>query len=514
MADKYDVIVIGAGHNGLAAATMLAKLGRRVIVVERRDVTGGLCAGEEFHPGYRTPGLLHDTAGLRLAICDALGLHEHGLQLDDGPPSYFTPQRDGNGLLLHHDTGAAASEIAEHSQKDADAYARFREFIVKVRKVVEPTLNEPPLDVVSLTTVHMVNMLKHGLSMRRLGGRDMMELLRVPPMCVADWLREWFESELLCASMASRGIEGTWCGPWSPGTASNLLVWESTARKSVSGGAAALAESLERAARFREVEIRTGAGVENVRVKDGAVLGVTLTGGEEIDAAVVASTCDPKTTFLGLLDAKHIPHALETRAQAYRQRGTTAKVHLALNKPLEFACRPGYAIEFARTGEKLDDQERAFDAVKYRQMSERPLLDIYVPSIARPESAPDGHATVSILVHFAPYELDGGWDDTARERLGDAVVKELESYAPGVSSSIVAREVLTPVDIESRYGVVQGHIHHGEHSIDQWITRPTLETAGYATPIDGLYICGSGTHPGGGVTCAPGVLAAKKIASR
>lgn len=513
MSERYDVIVVGGGHNGLTAAAMLARLGRKVVLVERRDVVGGMCAGEEFHAGYRSPGLLHDTACVRPAIADALSLHEHGLEFLDGPVSYFTPQQEGDGLLLHHDVDAAATELAKQSDKAAEAYRKFRDFTHKVRRVVEPTLNEPPIDLVSLTTVHMVNMLKHGLSMRRLGGRDMMELLRVPPMCVADWTREWFDSELVCAALAGRALEGTWCGPWSPGTASNLLVWECTARRSVKGGAAALAHSLERAARHFGVEIRCGDAVESIRVKNNQVLGVKLAGGETIDAAAVASSCDPKTTFLELLDPRHVAHKLDTNVRAFRQRGTTAKVNLALNGPLKFSCRPELAVEHARTGETLDDQERAFDAVKYRQMSERPLLDIHVPTVSNPDMAPAGHAVASILVHFAPYALEGGWNDTARERLGDLVVAELERYAPGVSSTIVAREVLTPADIEQRYGATGGHIHHGEHSIDQWITRPTLETSGYSTPIAGLYLCGSGSHPGGGVTCSPGGLAAKVIAS-
>ena len=510
---SFDVIVIGAGHNGLTTACLLAKKGRRVLVLERRDVTGGLCAGEEFHPGYRSPGLLHDTACIRPAVVDTLQLTAHGLELID-EPAVFSPQRDGRGLLLHSDAAAAASEIAVHSEKDANAYHAFRVFLEKVRGLVEPVLNDPLPDLESVSAGGMFGLLRHGLSFRSLGRKHMMELFRVPPMCVADWLREYFETELLNASLATPAILGTWCGPWSPGTAANLIIRECTARRAVRGGGAALVGSLESAARSLGVDIRTASGVERIDVKKGSVSGVTLAGGETIDGRAVVSSLDPKSTFLSLVRPHDIQHKFEHRVQMWRMRGTTAKVHLAVNRPLEFASRPDLRAEHIRTGEELDQLERAFDAVKYRRFSERPLLDIYVPTVSRPGDAPSGHDVVSVLAHFVPYQLDGGWNDEMRERVGDAVVAELETYAPGVTSSIVAREVLTPSDIEFRYGVTGGHVHHGEHALDQLITRPTLETTRYATPIAGLFLCGAGTFPGGGITCAPGALAAREVAAR
>ncbi len=510
----YDVIVIGAGHNGLTTAALLCKKGRSVVVIERRDVVGGLCAGEEFHPGYRSPGVLHDTACVRPGVVDALRLGEHGLEFDPHPSAVFLAQRDGEGFLLSDDTGTTVGEIERHSTLDAGRYQDYRRFIERVRGVVGPVLNEVPSDIYELPAGAMVELARQGLALRALGSRDMMQLLRVPPMCVADWMRDWFETELLCAGMSAPAILGTWCGPWSPGTAANLLVRECTAGRTVTGGGAALVHSLERAARDLGVEIRTGVAVERIGVKNGTVTGVVLAGGEEITAGAVVSSCDPVTTFLGLFAAGELPHALEARITKYRMRGTTAKVHLALSRPLSFAGRPDLEVEYARTGETLDDQERAFDAVKYRRFSEQPLLDIYVPGVSRSGFAPDGHASVSILVHFAPHQLDGGWNNDARERLGDAVVAELDAIAPGTSSAIVAREVLTPADIAERYGVTGGHVHHGEHGLDQLITRPTPETSRYATPIRGFYLCGGGSHPGGGITCAPGALAARVVSVR
>lgn len=509
MADgsKYDVIVIGAGHNGLTAACMLAKRGRKVLVAERRDVVGGMCAAEEFHPGYRGAGLLYDTSCVRSGVVDALNLTQHGLELVPVPPLFLA---EGDGLLLEHDPAAAAAELSRVSAHDAEQYREFHAFIGRIRRVVEPLLNDVPPDLIDTAALGLTGMAKaakRGLAIRRLGRRDMMDLMRVPPMCVADWLNEYFETDALKATLALTAITGTWCGPWSPGTAANLMLWACTADRAVKGGPPALIAALAGAAKEAGVEIRTGAEVERIKVVKGAAQGVVLAGGEEVAAGAVASSCDPKTTFLGLAGRTDIAHAVQRRVQSYRVRGTTAKVNLALNKPLSFAARPDAVFEFARTGADLDTLERAFDPVKYRRFSERPILDIYQPA----GHAPTGHAVASILVHFAPYDLEGGWGDDQRERLSDAVVAELARVAPGVESTIVAREVITPRDIEVRYGASGGHVHHGEHGLDQLLARPTIDAARYRTPIANLYLCGSGSHPGGGVTCAPGALAAGVI---
>ncbi len=507
----HDVIVIGAGHNGLTAACLLAKKGRRVLVLERRDVIGGLCAGEEFHPGYHTAGLLHDTTAVRAGVVDSLRLHEHGLELEP-VPAVFVPQAEGNGLLLSHDPAQAAAEIQRVSERDAGSYRDFHALMARLGKVITPLLNAVPPDMLNPEGFGgMLGLARQALSVKRLGQKDMMELMRVPAMCVADWLNEWFETDALKVALSARAIDGMWAGPWSPGTAANLMLWMCNAGRAVKGGPAALVLSLERASRNLGVEVRTGAAVVGILVSKGRAGGVVLSGGEEISAATVVSSCDPKTTFLSLLGPTDISHAAAARAANFRMRGTTAKVNLALNKPLSFASRPDAGFEFIRTGADLDTQERAFDAVKYRRFSERPLLDIYVPDVSRPDRAPQGHSVASILVHFAPRELDGGWTDEQRERLGDGVVSELERVAPGMSSSIVAREVLTPADIEERYGVTGGHIHHGEHALDQLLARPTIDAARYSTPVENLFLCGSGSHPGGGVTCAPGALAAGVI---
>ena len=519
MIDRYDVIVIGAGHNGLTAACMLARAGRRVLVLEKNATIGGLCAPEEFHKGYTAPGILHDTAQLRTRILDDIHLDEHGLDLRPPEPTLFAG-RNGDGVVVRlGDVGATAAEIARVSPNDAKRWVDYRVFIERARDLIEPLLAEAPPDMERLGTFGFGNVgglplgtaNRTAKALRKFGRKDIAGLLRIPPMCVADWLNEWFESDIVKGGLAHGAIQASWAGPWSPGTAGNLLLLECSTRNSVVGGAAGLTTALERAARQYGVKIRTEAEVTRIRLDGDRVEGVELGSGETFEARVVASSADPRTTFLKLVAPATLPMAFEQRVMALRARGTSAKVHLALDRPLEFAAKPGERIARARTTGSLDDLERAFDPVKYRAASERPLLDIFVPTVERPEMAPDGGDVVSLLVHFTPFDLDGGWTDDAREQLGDAAVAELERVAPGVKKAVVARQVLTPADLAERFGIAGGHIHHLEPSLDQLVMRPTMSTMRYATPLRGLYLCGSGSHPGGGVTCAPGALAADAI---
>ncbi|MFQ5489954.1 MAG: phytoene desaturase family protein [Phycisphaerae bacterium] len=508
---RYDVVVIGGGHNGLTAAALLARRGRKVLLVERHEAVGGLAVGDEFHPGHVSAGLHHETCCVSPGVVDALKLEQHGLQMLDGPMAVFAPQRDGPGLLLHHDADQAANEIAAHSPADARRYAQFRAFLDRVGGVIRRWQHEAPPPIMGQGLSGLMPMLSRGWALRRLGRRDMTELLRIVPMCVADWLNEWFETELIRCLLAGPALAGDFVGPWSPGTNLNLLRREVCASRSVVGGPMGLVEALARAAERYGVEVRTATAVKRIRVAGGRVEGVTLADDEPVDAALVMSSCDPKRTFLEWVDGRHLETAFQERVSHYRMRGTTAKVDLALRGPLRFSCRPDLEVVYARTGESIDGMEQAFDAVKYGRFSEEPSLDVFVPSAVRPGMAPDGHTVVSIAAHFAPYMLDDGWTDRLAERLGDAVVKTLARYAPKLEGQIVSRRVMTPCDIEARYGLTHGHLHHGEQGLDQLLVRPTPETARYGTPIEGLYLGGSGSHPGGGLTCLPGSLAAATI---
>jgi phytoene dehydrogenase-like protein len=508
---RGDVIVIGAGHNGLACALLLARGGRKVVVLERRDRIGGIAASEEFHPGYRSAGLFAEANRVLPTTLTRLGLEAHGLSVRPERPGILALGSGGKGIFIDGDVGRASAGLRSASPRDAEAYPRFRAALDKYAEILRSFLSEPALDLVKIESNGPLDMLRRAWRVRRLGKSEMLELLRLPAMSVADLLSEWFETDLLKAALALPAISGTWLGPRSPSTALNYLLWEATAGPGVAGGGPALVAALEKAARAAGVEIRTSATVERVRVADGGVRGVTLTGGEEIAAATVAAACDPKQALLSLLEPGTIPYRAERRIGGFRTRGTTAQVLLALTAPPRFAARPDGSTELARTGAHLDDLERAFDAIKYRRMSETPILEIHVPSVGTPGLAPTGGAVVSILVHFAPYELEGGWNEAVRERLGDLVVAMLERHAPGLAKSVAGRQVLTPVDLAARYALPQGHPHHGEHSLDQWLVRPTPECGRYATPVPGLFLCSSGVHPGGGLTCGPGTLAADAI---
>ncbi len=511
MSKKHDVIVIGAGHNGLTAAAFLAQKGKRVMVVERREIIGGLAAGHEFHPGYRSTGILHDTAGVRRWVVDGLRLEEHGLTIHPDPPPVFVPERDGSGLQLWRDPDAAAQELSLHSARDADRYREYRAFLHRVAPVMRLLLDRPPPEIFESGFGDLFDLGRSALALRMLGKRDMMEVLRIVPMRVADYLGEWFDTELVKAALAGPAIYSTWTGPWSPGSNLNLLLDEAQSAGPVKGGPQALVAALERAAEALGVEIRTGTEVERLELRHNKVVGIRLRGGDLLEATTVAASCDPKHLFLELLPSGSSPRQSERNIVNYRARGTTAKVNLALSGYPKLAGRPDLTPAVIRTGETIDELERAFDPVKYGQFSEEPVLDIQVPTIESPELAPAGHHVFSILVSFAPYDLKGGWNVERKAELYQRVIAGLARYAPDLEAAIVGSEVLSPADLESRYGLSGGHLHHGEHSTDQLVVRPTPECARYGTPFEGLFLCGSGSHPGGGITCAPGALAARTM---
>ena len=510
--NAYDVIVIGAGHNGLTAAAQLAKLGRKVLVLERRRTIGGLAAGEEFHPGYHTAGVLHDSGQVRAQVIKSLDLKSHGLEIISGRPSVLALDPEDQGMLLGSKERRTAKEINYYSPQDAGQYRQYRKFIKHVAGPINRIFNRLPPATDSPNGRTLWDLFKTGFALRRLGKSTMLDLMRIAPMCVADWLNEWFDNNRLKAALAASGLSGNFAGPWSPGSAFNLLLWECVAKNSLKGGPRSLIAALEKAVLSQGGEIRTDSEVNEIRVDKGQIKAVVLKDGEPIQAAIVAASCDPRHTFLDLVPGNQVENWQERRMQHIRGMGTTAKVNLALKSLLEFNGRSGEKIAFARTGHHLDHIEKAFDACKYGRFSIDPILDIYIPTVFNPDLAPAGHSVVSIVVHFVPYRLKKRWDRHEIEKLGDTIVNTVERYARGLSDAIVARQVLTPLDLEQRYGLVNGHILHGEHALDQLILRPTPECARYRTPIKGLYLCGSGSHPGGGITCGPGALAASVIA--
>lgn len=507
-----DIIVIGGGHNGLTAAGLLAKSGRKVVLLERANFLGGVAAGIELTPGYRVPSLLHETGSVDRRVIEELSLHSHGLSLRSADPPVFSPGPKGDpGVLL-----GAGEEESGLSDGDRAQLRKFRSFLERVGEALSPVFHRFAPDIESLGWGDLVGLAKSGLSLRRLGREDLEDFLRAGPMCVADWLNEWFESDRLKAMLAGVAIRGTFTGPWSPGSA--LQLFYQAARREhagVSGGGEVLVRALEKSAVAHGVEVQTGAEVERIKVSRGAVTGVTLTSGESFGADLVLCCCDPKRAVLGLLNPVDVPVEFGEEVGNIRTRGTTAKLHLALKAPLEFSSRPGESFERVRIGDHVDDIERAFDAAKYGESSKRPHLDLWIPTVSDPTLAPRGHHVVSILIHYAPYFRKGGWDEKARETLESAAMKRLEEVAPGVGSKVVGSELLTPRDLEERYGLTEGHIDHGEHALDQLVfLRPCSTCRRSATPVDGLFLGSSGTHPGGGISGTPGYLAARSILVR
>lgn len=521
-----DVIVIGGGHNGLVAATLLARAGRKVVVLERSDRAGGCARTGAIAPGFRGPTLAH-AAAIDPAIVRTLGLERHGLQIVRPAADVCAVARDGRALVLWHDAARAARSIQDHSAADATRYPAFLASVANISRVLRSVCETPPPSIDDPSAGDVLKLLATGRAFRRLGKADAYRLLRWMPMAVADLASEWFESEPLRAVVAAGGILGSFLGPWSAGSAAVLLLLGAgeghpiASGCPVKGGTGAVAEALAAAARQAGVELRTDAEVAGISVENGTATGVTLASGETVAAGAVLSNLDPKRTLLDLVGPMHLAPELVRRVQNIRAHGTLAKVNFAVARlpPLTALAALGEAERAAamsgriRLAHEVDDIERAFDAAKYGAFSERPWVELTLPSLADPDLAPAGQHVVSAYVQYAPYRLRGTTWDAERDRLADAATAVIEQAAPGFTASIVGRETITPLDLERRYGLTGGHIFHGELALDQFfVTRPLLGWARYATPIRGLYLCGSGAHPGTGLNGRTGALAAQTIA--
>ena len=516
-------IVIGGGHNGLAAAFYLAKAGLKPIVLEQRDHIGGAALTGELHPGFRCPTLAHHTSVWSDVVLE-MGLGGHGLEFLTPHVEVFAPGHDGRALVLYDDAQRTADAMRRAHSRDAQAYPAYRTAMQHVSSVLASLFSSPPPGIDQPSAGDLWRLLKTGRRFRALGRRDGYRLLRWAPMPVADLTREWFESELLCASIAGPALSGTMMGPRSAGSGLVLLMQEAnrllSSRKSrVRGGPGALTMAMAAAARAAGAEIRTGMPVERIVVRHERVAGV-LAGGEELTAATVVSAVDPKTTFLRLMDPVDLTPDFITKIRNYRSSGTLAKINLALvalpnfEGPVEAGhCVPSEVLSGRiHIGPGLDYLERAFDHVKYGEMSSEPWLDITIPSILDPDLAPAGAHVMSIYVHYAPYRLrDGAWA-AMKGTLLDRVLKTLERYAPGISALVVAAQTITPAEMETDFGLWGGHPFHGELALDQLFTmRPLLGYGRYDSPIGGLHLCGAGTHPGGFMTGASGRLASAEI---
>ena len=521
MAVPRDVVIIGGGHNGLVTAFYLAKAGYKPLILERRPQTGGAAITEEFHPGFRCSTLAHSAGPIRPEIVRDLQLEKHGLKLIKPEVNVASLSPDGRALVLYDDPKKSAEEIGKFSAKDAAKYFEFQQSLQKIGKAMNAALALTPPNIDDPSRRDLWGMLQTGRAIRHLGKRDMYRLLRWGPMAVADLVAEYFDTELLRATVAARGIFGTFLGPWSAGTSLVLLLRAAgdthPAGSSwfAQGGIGAITQAMTSAAKQAGAEIRTGVEVNEIRVKNGAAIGVVLSSGEEISARAVVSNADPKRTLLKLIDPTYLSPDFVMKLRHYRTPGTVAKVNLALSGLPNFKALPGNTAALSGRiyiGPEIDYLERAFDESKYGEFSKHPYLEIAIPSLSDPSLAPPGKHVMSIYMQYAPFKLKNSDWDRQRVPLGDTVVKTLTQYAPNLPELILSHQIITPQDLEDTYGLTGGHIFHGELALDQFFTmRPLLDWARYRTPIANLYLCGSGTHPGAGLTGGSGANAAREI---
>ncbi len=521
MGSCYDVIVIGGGHNGLVNAAYLARAGKKVLVLEQRHVLGGAAVTEEIFPGFQFSVCSYVVSLLRPEIIRDLDLPRHGLEILplDGT---FTPMPNGDYLWRVNDHAKTRREIVRHSRVDAEAYEEFGKAMVQMCRFVKPLLSMTPPDPASLHPRDLQKLLFLTRRFQALSADDRYNLVQLMTMSAADFLDQWFETDVLKATMSASGIIGTFLGVRSPGTAYVLLhhymgeidgafrAWGFSR-----GGTGAISNAIAAAAREAGVEIRTQAPVAKILLKNGRATGVVLGNGEEIQAAVVSSSVDPNLTFLKMIAPGELPGEFLDEVRRYKYRGSSGKVNLALDALPDFTCLPGPGLHLRgaiSVSPSVEYMERAYDQAKYGEFSRRPYIDVVIPSLTDPSVAPPGKHVLSCFVQYAPYSLkEGNWDEN-REAFGDTVIDTLAQFAPNLKKIIIGRQVLTPLDIERMIGLTQGNIFQGELSLEQlFFLRPVPGWAKYRTPVRNLYMCGSATHPGGGIMGAPGRLAAMEI---
>jgi phytoene dehydrogenase-like protein len=512
-----DVVVIGAGVNGLTAACTLAGAGMKVLVLEKRSSVGGLASTYEFAPGFRA-SVGPDNCGLLLpSVVSDLELERHGLELLPYDPVAFVPAREGKGLLLWGDRGKTVEEIRSHSSKDAEAYPRFAELVESLSGFLRPLLSKPALQAEIQGGSDLLSLLRLGWGFRQLGARQMHEMLRILPMALDDFLGEWFDNGLLKVALGAPALESLCLGPRSAGTSALFLYRQLGPRRMARGGAGGVSQALAKALASRGGTVRTGAEVARIRMTETGVQGVVLESGEEILSGMVVSALSPRTTFREIGDPTWLPPGFVSEIDNIRYRGVTAKLNLALSELPDFRCRPGkdpaaHHRAVIEIGESLDDLERAYDAAKYGTFSERPMLTATLPSLYDRSLAPEGKHVMSVIVQYAPYRLRGTSWAEAGKKLTARALDLLREVAPNLKGAVLHHHLWTPEDYERELALPEGSWHQGEMALDQmFFMRPVPGWSRYETPIEGLYLCGSSTHPGGGITGACGHNAAQRI---
>ena len=522
-AQKYDAIIIGGGHNGLVCAAYLAKAGKKVIVFEKRHVLGGAAVSEEVFPGYTISVASYVVSLFRPQIIRELDLARHGYEVIPLDCT-FTPSHEDEGLARWGDWHKTRREVSRISAHDAEIYPEFSRTMTAISRFTKEIIDYPAPEITSMRLSELKKLGRLGNILRGLGPDLLHMNTKLLTMSAVDFLQMWFESERLVAPMSISGIIGTFQGVRSPGTAYVLLhhymgeldgVFRSWGFSK--GGTGGVSNAIARAAESFGAEIQVSTPVTNIIHKNERALGVALENGDEYFAQHVISNADPRVTMLGLIGADHLPDGYADGIRRYKFRGSSGKVNLAIDRLPQFACRPDGIMHLKgdiTIAPSLDYLEQAYDEAKYGAFSRRPFIDMVIPTLTDPTLAPPGKHIMSCFVQYAPYHLKEGADDwpNQREAFGDAVVDTIEEYAPGFKDSILHRQVLSPWDIEKKIGLSEGNIFQGELSLEQLLfQRPVAGYANYKTPIRNLWMCGSGTHPGGGIIGSGGELSAKSI---
>ncbi len=520
---KYDVIVIGGGPNGLVAAAYLAKAGRSVLLLEKREMVGGIAVTEEFFPGYKFSSLASGAGHLSPAVVADLNLARNGLEILPTDPLIFSPLPDGSHITIWQDTDRTAREIAKFSATDAEAYPGFVKVMTKFSRIVAGLKNVTPPDLPDVGLSDIREFLKIANPVRGLGRKNISQLLRVMPMPISDLLNEWFESDVVKGAIAVSAVNNSSWGPQEAGTAYTFLYnWSGSnsglfrSSGQVKGGMGSLTQAIAKSASGFGVDIRTNSEVAEITMQDGDATGVVLADGEQVSAKTIVSAADLRTTFLKLLDPYYLDQTFVKHVQNIKYRGTLARVHFTLDKLPAFTALNGDAarllsghVQIAPSMKYIQD---AFDPAKYGRYSNRPYLDIQIPTLTDPSLAPEGKHLMSVSVKYAPYHLkQGNWNEMGEE-IGQLVVQTIAEYAPEFQKVVQQQRVITPLDMETVYGLPEGNLVHGEMTLDQFLwMRPVPGYSQYRGPLAGLYLCSTATHPGGGVTGINGKNAAREV---
>ncbi len=520
----YDAIIVGAGHNGLVTAGYLARAGWKVLVLERRAVVGGACVTEELFPGYKISTASYLNSLLQSKVIADLELERFGYHVYPKQPAYFQPFPDGRHMIFWPELRETQREIAKFSARDAENFPRYEQHLDRLARFIEPTLLMTPPNLFPPRLADLPKLARLARGLLGLGPAELAGLARIMSQSVGQFLDAWFESSQLKVALATDGVIGTNGGPMTPGTAYVLFhhmmggvggvrgLWGF-----VRGGMGGITQAMAASAQAHGAEIRASAAVDRIIVNGGQAAGVALASGEELRARVVVSGADPKRTFLKLLDPGAVPAEFRREVENLRCEGCSLKINLALGELPNFTAYPGTAPGPQHRGTihicpDMEYMERAWDDAKYGAPSRSPMLECTIPTVYDDSIAPPGKHIMNIFVQYAPYTLREGTWAGRKEAFADRVLEILAEYAPNMKSAVIHRNVVSPADLESEFGMTGGNIFHGEMSPDQlFFMRPAPGWAQYRTPIAGLYLCASGTHPGGGVMGAPGHNAAREI---